>query len=262
MKIENDLTNQVNNIDTSEIRGILDKIKMFELFDNHVQIHVSNDCKDSMFKAMAKKQNTNAWFSKCNYIMYYIKRDFEQCLKLIEEDKNIFVGYRISEKDKEKFYLLENVEYRIFTLCDVLAQMYNELWNIENYIEKINHNFFFARKEILAKVIDEYEDSKLQQFLLNEVKEIDEYFKNDKNYKYIAEKRNSFTHRENPHDCVILNGSKKNIVIDHPLYELNECVNVFRWIYLKMCTVKKMLFFMLKKMGVLRNYKIIGVEKW
>lgn len=262
MKIENDITKQANNIDTSEIRNKLDKIKMFQIYDEAMQIHVPDDCDIPVLKAMAKKQNTNAWFSKCNYIIYYIKKDFEQCLKLIEEDEDLFVGFRISEKDKEKFYLLENIEYRLFTLCDVLAQMYNELWNIESHIEKINHSFFFSKKDFSIKILNKYKDKELQHFLLNEIKEIDKYFKKDMNYRYVAEKRNSFTHRENPHDCVILNGSKKNIIIDHPLYELNECTKVFEWLYLRICTVQKMFFYMLYNMGVLPNYRIVGVEKW
>ncbi|MCI8282607.1 MAG: hypothetical protein HFI76_13190 [Lachnospiraceae bacterium] len=179
---------------------------------------------------MAKKQNVNAWSLKCNYIMQYIKKDFDQCLKLIENDQDVFVGFRISEKDKEKFYLLENMEYRLFSLCDVLAQMYNELWGIERKINKINHSYFFSRKEITSSIMVYDTDHELQQFLINEVKQIEEYFKKDLHYKYIAEKRNSFTHRENPHDCAILNGSEKNILIDHPLYELNECAIVFEWI--------------------------------
>lgn len=262
MKIETDLTNQANHIDTSDIRTILDKIKMFEIYDEFTQIYVPNDCKMSSVNAMVKKQNVNAWSSKCNYIMHYMKKDFEQCIEFIEDDQDLFVGFRISEKDKEKFYLLENIEYRIFTLCDVLAQMYNELWSIESHIGKINHSFFFSRKEIETNILNNYSDSKMQQFLLNEVKSIAAYFKKDADYKYIAEKRNSFTHRENPHDCVMLNGSKKKFLIDHPLYELNECIKVFEWIYLRICTVQKMFFFLLKNMGMLENYKIAGVEKW
>lgn len=261
MKIENDITKQAINIDTSDVRNILNKIKMFEIFDGSTQIHVPDNCNIPALRAMAKKQNTNTWFSKCNYIIYYIKKDFEQCLKLIEEDEDLFVGFRISEKDKEKFYLLENIEYRLFTLCDVLAQMYNELWNLESHIGKINHSFFFSKKEISTKILKEYKNKELQQFFLNEIKEIDKYFKKDKNYRYVTEKRNSFTHRENPHDCVILNGSKKDIIIDHPLYELNECIKVFEWLYLRICTVHKIFFCMLKNMGVLRNYTIVEVEK-
>lgn len=262
MKIKNDITKQANDIDTSDVRNILNKMKMFEIYDEVSQIHVPDNCNIPILKAMAKKQNTNAWFSKCNYIIYYIKKDVDQCLKLIEEDEKLFVGFRISEKDKEKFYLLENVEYRLFTLCDVLAQMYNELWNIESHIEKINHSFFFSKKDISTIILNRYEDKELQQILLNEIEEINQYFKDDINYKYVAEKRNSFTHRENPHDCVTLNGSKKKNIIDHPLYELNMCIKVFEWVYLKICTVHKMLFFMLKNMGVLQNYRIVGMEKW
>lgn len=55
---------------------------------------------------------------------------------------------------------------------------------------------------------------------------------------------------------------KKNILIDHPLYELNRCVKVLEWIYLKICTVQKLFFVMLKNLGVLPNYKIIGIEEW
>ncbi len=262
MKIETDLTKQTNNIDTSEIRSNLDKIKMFQIYDEGTQIHVPDDCDIPIMKAMAKKQNTNAWFSKCNYIVDYIKKDFEKCLKLIEEDETLFVGFRISERDKEKFYLLENIEYRLFTLCDVLSQMYNELWDVERNTGKINHSFFFSKKEISKKILNKYTDSELQQLLLNEIKEIDDYFKNDINYRYVTEKRNSFTHRENPHDCIILNGSKKKIIIDHPLFELNECLAVFEWLYLRICTVQKLFFVMLKNMGVLPNYKMIGIEKW
>ena len=54
----------------------------------------------------------------------------------IPDDENLFLGYRISEKDQEKFYFIENVEYRLFNLCDVLAQMCNELFEVEKNIVK------------------------------------------------------------------------------------------------------------------------------
>lgn len=90
---------------------------------------------------------------------------------------------------KEKFYLLEDIEYRIFALCDVLAQMYNKLLNIENNIGKINHSFFFSKKEVSVKIVSTYKNLELQKFLSEEILEIVEYFSNDKNYKYIAEKK-------------------------------------------------------------------------
>ena len=128
-------------------------------------------------------------------------------------------------------------------------------------MEKLIIVFSFLR-EISAIVLNKYKNKEIQQFFLNEINEIDKYFKKDKNYRYVSEKRNSFTHRENPHDCVILNGSKKTIIIYHPLYELNESIKVFEWLYLRICTVQKKFFCMLKNMGVLQNYTVVGVEKW
>lgn len=260
--MENDLTNQTNNIDITTIRNKLNKIKKFTIYDEFVQSYIPNDCGILGLRLLSKQQNVNAWSSKCNYLINHIKNDFEKCLLLIEEDEDYFIGYRISEKDEDKFYYIENIEYRLFTLCDVLAQMYNELWDIEKNIGRINHSFFFSKKEIPIKISTQYKDENLKDFLIKEVNSIVEYFKENEDYKYIAEKRNSFTHRENPHDCMILNGGKKKVLVDHPLYELDKCMNVFIYTYLKICTVEKLFFFMLKDMGLLEEYEIIGIDKW
>lgn len=98
MKIENDLTNQAANIDTSVIRNKLSRIETFIIYDDFLQSHIPDDNGIPSFKAMTKKQNVNAWFAKCNYLINYIKKDFEKCLELIEGDKDLFVGFRISEK--------------------------------------------------------------------------------------------------------------------------------------------------------------------
>lgn len=102
MKIENDLTNKVNDIDTSEIWNILSRIKFFIIYDEYVQSYIPDDYGNPGLKAISKRQNVNAWSSKCNYLINHIRKDFERCLKLIEEDQDLFVGFRISEKDKER----------------------------------------------------------------------------------------------------------------------------------------------------------------
>lgn len=263
MKIDNEMAElfNIDNIDTTDIRTILNKIQPFTIYDDFGQIYVPKNCKNAVLNKMSKEQNINAWSYKCNYLIEYIKEDFEKCLKIIEEDKDLFVGYRISNIDKTKFYLLENIEYRLFTLCDVLAQMYNEFFEIEKNIGKVNYSWFFKRKEFKNKISIKFNTKDLRQFMFKEIETISKYFESDIHYKYVAEKRNSFTHRENPHDCYILNGGKKKFVIDHPLYELNECIKVFEWTFLKICTIQKIFFFMLKDMGLLTEYSILKKEK-
>ena len=249
----------INDINISGINDDINKINAFQIYDEFWQGHIPDDHGIPGLKALAKMQNVNAWSTKCNYLIAYIKKDLTMCLKIIEEDEDIYLGYRISEKDKEKFYLIENIEYRLFTLCDVLAQMYNELFEIEKNIGKINHSYFF-KKDFKGLILSRY-NGDLADFVEKEIKEITNYFDDDNHYKYVKEKRNSFTHRENPHDAVIHNGGNNKLIVDHPLFELNECVKVFMWIYFRICTIEKLLFFMLKDMGLLTNYKVVGIEK-
>lgn len=249
----------IDDIDITVIKGEIDKIKPFQIYDEYMQSYIPDDQGIPGLKAFSKKQNVNAWSSKCNYLIAHIKKDFLSCIKTIEEDENLFLGYRISEKDQEKFYFIENVEYRLFTLCDVLAQMYNELFEVEKNIGKINHSFFF-KKDFKSLILSKY-NGDVADFVSQEINKIASYFDDNDDYKYVKEKRNSFTHRENPHDGVILNGGKNKFLVDHPLFELNRCVKVFMWIYLRICTIEKLLFFMLKNIGILTNYEVIGVEK-
>lgn len=133
MKIDKEIAElyHIDDIDITVIMDEVDKIKPFQIYDEYLQSYIPDNHGIPGLKAFSKKQNVNAWSSKCNYLIANIKKDFLSCIKTIEEDENLFLGYRVSEKDQEKFYFIENIEYRLFTLCDVLAQMYNELFEVE-----------------------------------------------------------------------------------------------------------------------------------
>lgn len=123
MKIKNDLTNKVNDIDTSEIWNILSRIRLFIIYDEYVQSYIPDDYGNPGLKAISKRQNVNAWSSKCNYLINHIRKDFERCLKLIEEDQDLFVGFRISEKTKRGTFVRKLLTKR--NICSILVIINN-----------------------------------------------------------------------------------------------------------------------------------------
>ena len=79
----------INDLNISGINNDIDKINTFQIYDEFWQGYIPDDQGIPGLKALAKKQNVNAWSSKCNYLIAYIKKDLAACLKIIEEDKDI-----------------------------------------------------------------------------------------------------------------------------------------------------------------------------
>ncbi|MDO4852839.1 MAG: Cthe_2314 family HEPN domain-containing protein [Clostridia bacterium] len=110
------------------------------------------------------------------------------------EDYRMFGPVQKNEKTAE--YYIENMAFRVGTLWDLLAQLYNELWQIKTPINKLFCTEFFhntsqgkrgrpAAKTIYAYLVEE-----------DEVKEETESWKG--NHTYAKEYRDQMTHRNAP----------------------------------------------------------------
>lgn len=255
---------KIDDIKVDDVLSKLNSIQEFWLFNDKIsQFYVGTDV--SMLqdipgmKIMARRQNAIAWFEKSNYFIKYIKHSVNKTLEILDSDTSKFVPFRVSEINEQEFYYVENAEYRLFSFCEILAQLYNDFFELKIPIHAINHRKFFKnnRKQIINKIKSLKYNDEIKNIIIREVDNIIKFLNKDISYNYLVEKRNSFTHRENPHSFTILNGiSKNNFLVDHPLYEIKNVVEVLEKIYLYICTVYKLYFFEFKRYGLLDKYEI------
>lgn len=255
---------KIEDIKVADLLHKLDSIQEFMLFNNKIsQFYAGTDAsmleKIPGMKIMSRMQNSVAWFEKSNYFIKFIKYSINETIEILNSDTSTFVPFNVSEINEHEFYYVENAEYRLFSFCEILAQLYNDFLELNIPIHTINHRKFFQnnRKQIVNKIKSLKYSIEIKNVIIGEVDAIIKYLDEDCSYNYLVDKRNSFTHRENPHSFTMLNGiSKSNFLVDHPLYEIKNIVEVLEKIYLYICTVYKLYFFEFKGYGLLDKYEI------
>lgn len=255
---------KIDNIKVDDLLHKLNNIQEFWIFNDKIsQFYVGNNV--SMLqeipgmKIMGRMQNSIAWFEKSNYFIKFIKYSINKTVEILNSDTSTFVPFRVSEINEHEFYYVENAEYRLFSFCEILAQLYNDFLELKIPIHTINHRKFFQknRKQIINKIKSLKYNDEIKNVIIREVDNIIKFFNSDISYNYLVDKRNSFTHRENPHSFTMLNGiSKSNFLVDHPLYEMKNIIEVLEKIHLYICTVYKLYFLEFKGYGLLDKYEI------
>lgn len=112
-----------------------------------------------------------------------------------------------SANENLTFYFIENVVYRTSVLWDLLAQLYNVLWNIGKKSHQIHAKNFFTKLN---------EKKEYQQ----ETADIVLYFNekgDDGHYCFVKDYRNQLTHRISPNISTIPSNSEDGLR-HHPLY--------------------------------------------
>lgn len=136
-----------------------------------------------------------SFYSACEYNLIELSK------------KHSFIKPR-DEDEKMAEYFIENMAFRVSILWDLLAQLYNELWQINIPIDKLYYSRFFnneAEKEpcnFIAKRIHDY--------LIEEDDTTDDTKHWKGNHTYLVDYRDKMTHRNSPNISTI-SGFDRNL---------------------------------------------------
>lgn len=158
-----------------------------------------------------------------NKIKYSLKTSIESAYsdEVINGQFNFFE--EPTGKEWSAYYFLENAIFRISTLWDLLAQIYNIKYDIIQDIKRVNYFKFFNEKIKIdnIKTIDKEQVIKIKSYL-NELdnRDLDGIWEG--NHKHVNEYRSKMTHRNAPSISII---SSYDINLkSHPHFELKRTV--------------------------------------
>lgn len=141
----------------------------------------------------------------CNKINYSIHKAIELTYNT-EVYKNFDMFSEGSADEVQAYYYIENAIFRIATLWDLLAQIYNKLYKCRLSYNKIHYYKFF---EGLLKSSDENRKKHAKKLIdyFNENSN-DDYNGDNRwrgNHKEVNNYRNKMTHRNSPDETVLSN---------------------------------------------------------
>ncbi|HBS44661.1 MAG TPA: hypothetical protein DEA91_09770 [Paenibacillus sp.] len=260
---------KIDQINSSKLREYIKSIESFPLYLNDVFKFVGESNKKRVFEIMSRMNDGNTWIKKCNYLFEGINRSFLVAADLIDQNENLFVPFRVTQEDRFVYYFIENGIYRVFSLWDTLAHLYNFYYELGFKTKRLHYSDIFnltfrqtfmikvKRKvnEIVAKPNDSVLQFIEQRFIqicryINEKNElVNGHWKG--NHRYLRYIRNQFTHRDNPHDFSSLNYTQNGIIMpDAPLLELKRAIDDYLVVYEYIYDVFKLITTELAKYGI------------
>ncbi|MGE6719557.1 Cthe_2314 family HEPN domain-containing protein [Peribacillus frigoritolerans] len=220
------------------LNSLIQEVKEIVPFNVGIFI-MGNSNSDSLTKELIYLNDIDGWLRNLNYIIEQINKSGEMVLEILnkqEERTHSFWGI----EDREAYYYIENIMFRLTILWDILAQLANDVFEVKEPIDGIHYKTFFIRHSkqsksneeiyIIAEEIKNYLDE-------NEGDNTENPWKG--NHKYVNNLRNSFTHRLNPHLVNFHNGifnrkenEKSGITLPtSPLYELKRILEDYVQVY-------------------------------
>lgn len=255
---------KIEDLNKSQLLSEIKVIEKFPLFLNDsMKFHGKSIKGYKMFEILSRMQDANTWLKKCNYLFNGVNKSVITALDLIDENE-LFVPFRVNKKDENTFYFIENSLYRLFSLWDVLAQLYNWYFSLIPETKGIHYNRFFNNnsfnEKIEAKLYEELKYKEVVELVKKQYQEINEYIQEKDelingvwkgHHCYLKEIRNKFTHRENPHDFTILNNGNESLKLpDAPLFEINRVIKDYVQVYFFICQVFKLYCLEFSKYGI------------
>ncbi|MBN1050121.1 hypothetical protein [Clostridium botulinum] len=236
-------------INPKELRDRLKLIEPIpELMGGIIQVY-NNNPSSVRDLIMTEMQDLNCWIKKDNNLIYGISRSVDDVLDIISDIEYKFFPFSKNDKDQECYFHIENAEFRLITMWDVLAQIFNLYFNIDKPIYRIKYKELFKKENVKhINVNNRYEgkdvdsiNNTLKKYFLDICLYLDEDISYDEktlkcygNHKYLSEDRNSFTHRKNPHEFSILHSDKNRNQLtlpEAPLYIVKRLIEDYMFLY-------------------------------
>lgn len=239
---------KVYGINIETLKSNINEIKEIpQIFTDIIQ-YLIIEPQNSIDKLLSEIQEVNCWIKKINYLIYGINKSVLSLLQIVEKEDYIFFPFSRNNTDDECYFHIENAEYRLITMWDTLAQIYNMFYKMGNPIDKINYKKIFNSKNTKLidtkkrfNMIDNKVDSMCKKQFVNICCYIREDIKYNKengncrgNHKFLSEDRNSFTHRKNPHEFSFLNSNedKKSFELpEAPLHIISRLIEDYVVLY-------------------------------
>jgi Cthe_2314-like HEPN len=218
--------------------SLIDKVKSIDLIIEGFYV-MGNENTDEKTKSLVYYNDVDSWIRNINYINEQVKGTAELLLKVLEKNKDVNPSFSGIE-NREAYYHIENIMFRVSILWDLLAQLTNATFRLNENVDEIQHRKFFTKysanvrkKELiypLAKSVDDY-------FEEDDCDQVKDPWKG--NFKFSKNLRNSFTHSLNPHMVNFnnakfkrgVNANKGSNLAMHPLYETKRILEDFISVY-------------------------------
>jgi hypothetical protein len=225
------------------LNSLINEVKEIEKFVEGISVLGRNDS-DETTRELIYFNDIDSWLNNVNYLTEQISDSAKIVLRILEVDKDKKHSFWGTE-NREAYYYNENIMFRLTILWDLLAQISNVVFKLNENVDDIHYKRFFDKYSNESKCTEPvYQVAKQVKDYLDEIEgEITENPWTG-NHDYVNELRNSFTHRLNPHIVNFNNGifrrpqnEKSGTTLPtHPLFELKrileDYVQVYRFIFI------------------------------
>ena len=237
----------MNEVEKRYLTSLIEKANVFEFFNDGMYI-MGNLESDETTKGLVYLNDIDGWLRNINYLIEQINESANTVMNFIERENETKFSFWGTEHS-EAFYYTENIMFRLTILWDLLAQLCNTVFKLNEEADCVSYKKFFKK----------YNDEKYEYNGLKEMAELvvsyiseeenDEKHTNpwNGNHTYVNNLRNSFTHRLNPHIVNFHNASFKKAGNEkdgmtfpvHPLYEIKRMLEDYNKAYIFISTVRK-----------------------
>lgn len=222
---------------------------------------------------LSEMQDVNCWTRKINHLIYGINKSVIDAINVTQEESYKYFPFSKNDMDQECYYHIENAEFRLIALWDILAQLFTLYFRLPGKVAKVKYKEVFDKKNIKKINVDKRyktgDNNAINHLLQNQFSIICEYIREEirydeetakcfGNHKYLSEDRNSFTHRNNPHEFTILNSENKMPSLpDAPLHIIKRLVEDYMFAYDNLYRILKVYWIFFEHLG----FKVEGNKK-
>ncbi|MFJ7512556.1 Cthe_2314 family HEPN domain-containing protein [Peribacillus simplex] len=216
------------------LTSLIDKVNIIDKYNEGFYIMGKNSLDENM-KTLVNFNDIDSWVDNLNYINVQVKNSAKTLFDILEKNKDIKHSFSGIE-NREAYYFTENIMFRVSILWDLLAQLTNTVFQLNENVDGIHHWAFFEKYAA---------NSKRKEPFYTFTKSVYTYFQEIEcsqdtnpwkgNFKFAKNLRNSFTHSLNPHIVNFNNGNfrrqgdklKGANIPTSPLYETKRLLEDF-----------------------------------
>ncbi|HGE5804344.1 TPA: Cthe_2314 family HEPN domain-containing protein [Bacillus thuringiensis] len=216
------------------LSSLVEKVGIIEKLNEGFYI-LGNSSLDENMKTLVNCNDVDSWIDNINYLNEQVKNSAKTLFGIIEKNKDTQHSFSGIE-NREAYYYTENIMFRISILWDLLAQLTNTVFQLNENVDEIHHWGFFEKYSA---------NSRRNEPFYTFTNSVNTYFQendcsHDKNpwkgnFRFAKNLRNSFTHSLNPHIVNFNNGNFNRQANKHngttlptsPLYETKRLLEDF-----------------------------------
>lgn len=150
------------------LTSLLNEVNDYKKYTEGFYVFGNIDKNDSM-RDLAFYGDLDSWLNNINYLNQQIKNTAKMVIDILEEKKDVEFDIR-GTSHRDAYYYTENMMFRISILWDLLAQIFNKAFDLNEEVDEIHHYIFFQK----------YQAKSRRRFPYHELaKEIYDYFEEE-----------------------------------------------------------------------------------